>query len=97
MHTISCIREHIHFWLYLHCNFSSKLPFDVTDRARINSSNSIEPSCDSESQNSKEILWNTTAFFQEMRNERERERGRVFIIKDFLLNLFKCQGMSNFK
>lgn len=31
-------------WSYLQCNFSSRLPRDVTDNARINSSNSIDPS-----------------------------------------------------
>ena len=30
---------------YLHCNFSSKLPRDVMDNARMNSSNSMHPSC----------------------------------------------------
>lgn len=31
-------------WRHLHCSFSSRLPFDVTDKARMNSSNSMEPS-----------------------------------------------------
>lgn len=36
---------------YLQCSFSSRFPRDVTDRARINSSNSMEPSCKKKAKN----------------------------------------------
>lgn len=47
---------------YLQCNFSSKLPLDVTDSARMNSSNSIEPSCEREKgyQVSLKLIQHTT-------------------------------------
>lgn len=37
---------------YLQCSFSSRFPRDVTDSARMNSSNSMEPSCGQEWHNS---------------------------------------------
>lgn len=41
---------------HLQCNFSSKFPLDVIDSARMNSSNSIEPSCGMETERKWNII-----------------------------------------
>lgn len=56
---------HVCKYSYLHCSFSSRLPRDVIDNARMNSSNSIAPSCNAIDNKDKQ---------QEQEQEQEKER-----------------------
>lgn len=62
----------------LHCSFSSRLPFDVTDKARMNSSNSMEPSWTGREKEKRERRKQThTHKYTHTGSQTERQRKQI--------------------
>lgn len=68
----------------LQCNFSSKFPLEVIDKALMNSSNSIEPSCNHKITYNKNLLIFLTFLFP----------GAKSCISESILTLFSSNTLN---